>query len=127
MLYELIAVVRPGNLKEIKEIATIVGSQVLQAGGVVRGISNWGAFRLPKPVTRHQSRYQQGHYFIVRFDSSSQTQDSVQRTLKLDPRMIRYSVIKLGSKLDEIKDIGGKVEWNQGYQAEPKQGRLALG
>lgn len=144
--------VRPGNLKEIREyvitrissfpspyllprlsdheyrIASIVGSQVLHSGGVVRGITNWGPFRLPKPVTRHQSRYHQGHYFIVRFDSSSKTQESVQRTLKLDPRMIRFSVVKMGSKLEEIKDVPGRVDWNQGYQSdERKQGRLALG
>ena len=25
--------------------------------------------------------------------------------------MIRYSVVKMGSKLDEIADVGGKAEW----------------
>lgn len=25
--------------------------------------------------------------------------------------MIRYSVVKMGDKLEDIKDIGGKAEW----------------
>ena len=29
----------------------------------------------------------------------------------MDPRMIRYSVVQMGSKLDEIKDVAGKAEW----------------
>jgi Fe-S-cluster formation regulator IscX/YfhJ len=33
-------------------------------------------------------------------------------TLGLDPRMINFSVVKLGDKLEEIKDIEGKVKWN---------------
>lgn len=57
--------------------------------------------------------YHQGHYFILRFDSSAKTQHAVRRTLGLDPRMIRYSVVKMGSKLDEISDVGGKAEWNK--------------
>lgn len=52
----------------------------------------------------------------MRFDSSSAVQQSVRRTLGLDPRMIRFSVVKLGNKLEEIKDVSGSVEWNQTRQ-----------
>lgn len=48
----------------------------------------------------------------MRFDSSGAVQSSIRRTLGLDPRMINFSVVKLGDKLEEIKDINGKVEWN---------------
>ena len=49
----------------------------------------------------------------MRFDSSAQAQHNIRRTLGLDPRMIRFSIVKLGAKLDEIKDVSGKVEWNK--------------
>ncbi|KXL44032.1 hypothetical protein M433DRAFT_166725 [Acidomyces richmondensis BFW] len=112
MLYELIGVVRPGRgVNEIKEIAKTAGSLVLSSGGVVRGITNWGTFLLPKPFRKQGATYTQGHYFIMRFDSSAKTQHAVRRTLGLDPRMIRYSVVKMGDKLEDIKDIGGKAEW----------------
>ncbi|KAL1988958.1 hypothetical protein VTN96DRAFT_6947 [Rasamsonia emersonii] len=112
MLYELIAIVRPGSLNEVREIARNAGLQVLRSGGVVRGYTNWGTFRLPKPTTKHQARYTEGHHFIMRFDASGPVQAAVRRTLSLDPRMIRFAVIKLGSKLEEIRDVDGKVEWN---------------
>ncbi|KAJ5551230.1 hypothetical protein N7461_005928 [Penicillium sp. DV-2018c] len=93
-------------------IARNAGSQVIRSGGVVRGFTNWGPFRLPKVTTKHQARYSEGHHFIMRFDSSGSIQSSIRRTLSLDPRMINFAVVKLGDKLEEIKDVEGKVEWN---------------
>jgi small subunit ribosomal protein S6 len=87
--------------------------QVIRSGGVVRGFTNWGPFRLPKVTTKHQARYSEGHHFIMRFDASGPVQTSIRRTLGLDPRMINFSVVKLGDKLEEIKDIEGKVQWNK--------------
>ena len=112
MLYELIAVVRPKSHLEAKEIARSAGTLILRSQGVIRGITNWGAFLLPKPVTRHQARHHAGHYFVMRFDASAATQDMLRRTLALDPRMIRFSVVKLGDRLKEICDVGGRVEWD---------------
>ncbi|KAJ6013666.1 hypothetical protein N7540_008257 [Penicillium herquei] len=112
MLYELIAIVRPGSLSEVREIARNAGAQVIRSGGVVRGYTNWGTFRLPKVTTKHQARYSEGHHFIMRFDSSGPVQASVRRTLGLDPRMINFSVVKLGDKLAEVKDVEGKAGWN---------------
>ncbi|KAI9816798.1 MAG: hypothetical protein M1827_001443 [Pycnora praestabilis] len=105
--------VRPGNLVEVKEIAKTTGTLVLNSGGVIRGITNWGPFLLPKPTRKHQATHHSGHYFIMRFDSSGQTQDMVRRTLGLDPRMIKFSVVKMGGTLDAIKDIGAKAEWRK--------------
>ena len=85
---------------------------ILQSGGVVRGITNWGTFALPVIVRKQGAKYHDGHYFIIRFDCSPKTQHSVRRTLGLDPRMIRYSLVQMGSKLEEMKNIGGKAQWN---------------
>ena len=46
----------------------------------------------------------------MRFDSSAKAQHSVRRTMSLDPRLLRYSMVKLGSTLSEIADVGGKAE-----------------
>ena len=92
-------------------IARTAGNQVLTAGGVVRGLTNWGTFLLPKPARKQGAVYHNGHYFIMRFDSSAKTQHAVKRTLGLDPRMIRYSMVKVGEKLDEVKDVSGQVPW----------------
>lgn len=97
----------------VRRITRTTGNIVLSAGGVVRGITNWGTFMLPKPARKQGATYREGHYFILRFDSSAKTQHTVKRTLGLDPRMIRYSVVQMGSKLQDIKDVAGKADWQR--------------
>lgn len=50
----------------------------------------------------------------MRFDSSVEGQIGVRKLLALDPRMVRFSVVKLGTTLQEIKDVGGTVDWGSG-------------
>ncbi|TVY44072.1 37S ribosomal protein MRP17, mitochondrial [Lachnellula subtilissima] len=101
MLYELIAVVRPGNLAEVKEIARTAGSLILRSGGTIRGLHNWGVFNLPKKTRKHQAQYTNGHYFVMRFDASSKIQDDV-----------RTTSVKLGDgTLESLSRISGNVEW----------------
>ncbi|KAJ3479584.1 hypothetical protein NLG97_g8287 [Lecanicillium saksenae] len=107
MLYELIAIVRPGNLTEVKEIATTVGSTILRNGGVVRGLANWGVFSLPKPISVHQMKHHHGHYFVMRYDASSKLHSEIRNVMRLEPRMIRASHVKLGDgKLETLSRFG---------------------
>jgi small subunit ribosomal protein S6 len=46
----------------------------------------------------------------MRFDSDGRAQHMVRRTMSLDPRLLRYSIVKMGNKLDEISDVGGQAE-----------------
>ena len=101
-----------GSMSNLQRIASTAGRLVLSRNGVVRGVTNWGTFLLPKPLRRYQTLHHTGHYFVMRFDSSAQTQHDVQKTLKLDPRLIRYGVVKMGQTLKDISDIGGKVTWS---------------
>lgn len=94
-------------------IAKTAGSLILARNGVVRGVTNWGTFLLPKPLRRHGVQHHTGHYFVMRFDAGASTQHEVQKTLHLDPRLIRYTLIKMGKSLDDIKSIGGQPEWGR--------------
>ncbi|KAF8249545.1 37S ribosomal protein Mrp17 [Wilcoxina mikolae CBS 423.85] len=102
MLYELIACVRPNSLGEVREIAKTCGMAVLNGGGVVRSLKNWNQQLLPRRVRKHQTYYERGHYFLMRFDSNPETQKGLRDVLGLDPRMIKFSVVRLGSKLEEV-------------------------
>ncbi|KAI5294018.1 hypothetical protein KEM56_005929, partial [Ascosphaera pollenicola] len=53
----------------------------------------------------------------MRFDSSAEVQQQIRSTLSLNPRMIRFGVVKLGERLDQIKDVAGTVEWNEAQKA----------
>ena len=49
----------------------------------------------------------------MRFDTDGRTQHVVRRTMSLDPRLLRYSIVKMGDKLDEICEVGGHTkEWS---------------
>lgn len=47
----------------------------------------------------------------MRFDASARTQHSLRRTMSLDPRLIRYSIVKMGTKFEEIKDVPGQASF----------------
>lgn len=100
-----------------RRIARIAGSQILNHKGVIRGLKNWGQFDLPRPTVKHQAQHRQGHYFIMQFDSSIRAQEEVKRTLSLDPRLIRFSVVKIGDKLGgvngAIEEATGHIPWNE--------------
>ncbi|ORY87692.1 30S ribosomal protein S6 [Protomyces lactucae-debilis] len=92
VLYELICITR-SSLPEatLREIAKTAGSQVVQNGGVVRS-----------PVKKYQATYDDGNYMIMKFDTNPRVQKDVSLTIKLDPRVLRHSIVKLGDKLDEL-------------------------
>jgi small subunit ribosomal protein S6 len=50
----------------------------------------------------------------MRYDGSSKIQDDVRKTLGLDPRMIKFSSVKLGDgTLESVSNIGGKIPWDK--------------
>ncbi|MCJ1352907.1 MAG: 28S ribosomal protein S6, mitochondrial [Icmadophila ericetorum] len=132
MLYEMITVVRSGSINEVKEIARQAGTLILASGGVIRGLTNWGTYLLTKPIRIHKKHYSDGHHFIMRYDCASHTQSNVRKMLKLDPRVIRFGVVKMGSRsaggngtLEGIKDLeGGKLSDNSTNYTEEEFAKL---
>ncbi|KAH6839593.1 ribosomal protein S6 [Chaetomium sp. MPI-CAGE-AT-0009] len=111
MLYEMIGIVRPGNLKEVKEIVLTAGQLILRQGGVIRDVANWGVFHLPRAVSLNQTRHVRGHYFVLRYDAGVATHQDVARTLRVDPRVIRSGGVKLGDGKLETLSRFGAVQW----------------
>lgn len=97
----------------LRRIARTAGALILNSGGTIRGIKNWGVFKLPKKTRKHEAQHEDGHYFVMRYDASSKTQEAVRQTLGLDPRMIKFSSVKLGDgTLESIAKIGGTQPWS---------------
>lgn len=70
---------------------------------------------LPRRVRKHQAYHDHGHYFVMRFDANAETQQRVRHTLGLDPRMVRLSIVKMGTKLDVLSQIQGKDDTMQRF------------
>ena len=104
---------RPGKVQEVRDIARSAGNLILASNGVIRSLQNWGPFLLPRKTRVHQMTHSSGQYFIMRFDSSAQAQQMVKRTLGLDPRMVKFTVLKLGRTLEEVGKVGKAGDgWN---------------
>ncbi|KAK2068068.1 hypothetical protein P8C59_002739 [Phyllachora maydis] len=113
MLYEIIGIVRPGDLAIVKEIVLAAGQQILRSGGVIRDLRNWGTFYLPRPITAHKRRDVKGHYFALRFDAGVPAQEAVRRKIVADPRVLRVACVKLGDgKLDTLSRLTS-LEWGR--------------
>ncbi|PHH73696.1 hypothetical protein CDD82_5316 [Ophiocordyceps australis] len=117
MLYELIAIVRPGTVSEVRDIAFTIGSSILRSGGVIRGFANWGVYQLPSPITSHQTSYAHGHHFVVRYDLSGTAHQELRKNLLLEPRMLRTAHVRLGNgKLPSLASYGAPVWRTQSTQ-----------
>ncbi|KAL9008082.1 MAG: hypothetical protein Q9173_006756, partial [Seirophora scorigena] len=111
-------------------IAHKAGTLLLQNGGVIRSLTNWGPFLLTKPMRKHQQKHDSGHHFILRFDASPEIQANVRKAIAIDPRMIRCGVVKMvgGDKLvgehgiKSMTEIGAEgPAWRKGgYVCKPR-------
>ncbi|KAL2272049.1 hypothetical protein VTJ83DRAFT_1420 [Remersonia thermophila] len=113
MLYETIGIVRPNSLQEVKEIVLTAGQLILRQGGVIRDVANWGVFHLPRSISRNQTRYTKGHYFVLRYDAGAKAHQDLTAALRVDPRVIRATGVKLGDGKLETLSKFGPVEWKK--------------
>jgi small subunit ribosomal protein S6 len=88
---------------------------------VVRGLTNWGVFHMPKATKgpKGSTKHHVGHYYVMRFDASPKTQHMVRRMLGLEPRLLRFSCVRLGRTLRTISKMGPEVEeWSENSEAK---------
>ena len=88
---------------------------ILGQKGVIRSVQNWGTFLLTKPVKKNMAWHSEGHHFLMRFDSSPDTQKAVRTMLGLDPRMIRFGIVKMGDKNGTLASTANiaSYQWNR--------------
>lgn len=93
-------------------IVSAAGKKILGSGGVIRALDNWGVFPLPRAHSRkNQPRQYNGHYFVMRYDTSTQTQRDVMQSLRLDQRVIRSTSVKLGDNKLSTMSRFGQIDW----------------
>lgn len=109
-----------------RSIARIAGREILRNKGVIRGITNWGVSQLHNGARGKTGKttHHAGHWFIMRFDASSQTQHNIRRLMGLEPRLLRCTVVRMGHKLGDIADVPGQAE--EMAWTEDAQPRMAI-
>ena len=103
---------------------------VLDNGGVVRGFRYWGTRTLPQRMRRQKQFFNYGEYvspflsaannkgfplklttphstsyWFMHFDSSPKTLKSLHTLLRKDPRVIRWTMLKEGEKLEDVVEL----------------------
>lgn len=103
-------------------------------GGVVRNLDSWGTLTLPQRMHRRKQwhnigeyvlsivkalapSHTTGSYWTMDFDASPKTLHSLSGLLRHDPRVIRWTMIKLGEKVEDVVEPPAKT-----LKAPPLQG-----
>lgn len=89
------------------------GRTILNNGGVVRSIDNWGVFSLPRAISRSSMLHHNGHYFVMRYDAGTAAQQLLRSNLKTDVRVLRTTSVKLGDGKLETLSKFGQLNWTE--------------
>ncbi|KAI0745435.1 ribosomal protein S6 [Earliella scabrosa] len=92
--------------KHIKDLVTRVASHVLNNGGVVRKLDSWGTRTLPQRMRRKKQYHNIGDYWTMQFDASPTTLSSLNAIMRHDPRVVRWTSLKVGEKLEDVFQLG---------------------
>ncbi|KAL8280630.1 hypothetical protein RQP46_006953 [Phenoliferia psychrophenolica] len=109
-LYELLVIAsHHAQLAPIRTLATTTSSLILANGGVVRSLDHWGTRNLPQRMKRGDGSSFSGvcvrralGYWTMRFDANPPTVAALNERLRLDPRVLRWTTLKVGTTLAQV-------------------------
>ncbi|KAF9012410.1 ribosomal protein S6 [Cyathus striatus] len=113
-LYQLICITTHyQEFRHIRELVRQSALHVMNAGGVVRSINSWGTQKLPQRMKRYGKYEEIGDYWSLHFDTNPRTLRSLNGIMRRDPRILRWSVMKLGEKAEDIAKAGELAQARQ--------------
>jgi small subunit ribosomal protein S6 len=94
-LYSITAIARSGSPQaEVHGLLTKMSKIVLDRGGVVAGIDNWGVQDLAYRMKARQEYHTRGRFMQVKLVASPDAMKELERNMKLDERLLRWMIIK---------------------------------
>jgi len=96
--------------QQIDTILTRIKDFIINNGGQIRELENWGRKRLAYPVEKSKI----GYYAIYRFDAPSDFIAKLERTYSLDEQILRFVTLKLNSdaleQLEKNKTLSSTIK-----------------
>jgi small subunit ribosomal protein S6 len=110
-VYESAILINAGlDDQQINTTLTKVKDFIVNNGGQIREIENWGRKRLAYPVEKSKI----GYYAIYRFDAPSDIVSKLERTYSLDEQILRFITLKLNNdaleQLEKNKTLSGSTK-----------------
>ena len=94
-LYNITAIARAGSPQaEVHGLLAKMSKIVIDRGGVVAGISNWGVQDLAYRMKARQEYHTRGRFMQVKLVTSPDALKELERNMKLDERLLRWMIIK---------------------------------
>ncbi|KAK0520211.1 hypothetical protein OC834_000366 [Tilletia horrida] len=98
-LYELFCIASASlESAPLRDLVKSTSQLILTNGGAVRGMQYWGRRTLPQRTRRHQQYHNEGDYFLLHFDTNPRVLSTLSSRLRADPRVIRWTTLKLGER-----------------------------
>lgn len=96
--------------QQIEAILSRINDIIINNGGQIRELENWGRKRLAYPVDKSKI----GYYAIFRFDAPSDIVAKLERIYSLDEQILRFMTLKLSSdaleQLEKNKSLSNTVK-----------------
>jgi ribosomal protein S6 len=96
----------------LTKLLRVCANEIVSSNGVVRSVENHGIRQLPyRFKARHANKdgeryYEQGRFISIRFDASPQIMLGVERIIRLDEDVLRYTTLRnpdFASKVNVMK------------------------
>lgn len=86
----------------MRDLIRTTSRLLIDNGGAVRGTQYWGRRTLPQKARRHQQWHTEGDHFLMQFDTNPRVLNTLSSRLRSDPRVIKWTTLKLGERLEQI-------------------------
>jgi len=108
-LYNITAIARAGSPQaEVHGLLSKLSKVVLDRGGLVAGINNWGVQDLAYRMKARQEFHTRGRFMQMKLVASPEALKELERNMKLDERLLRWMIIK--EKNTSIAALGSVEE-----------------
>ncbi len=82
-----------------KELVERISTLIVDNGGTVDKIDEWGKRRLAYPINYRN----EGYYVLVNFTAGSELPKEIERVLQISESILRYLVVRLEQKRSNVK------------------------
>jgi small subunit ribosomal protein S6 len=104
-LYNITAIARASlPQQEVHNLLSKVSKIVLERGGVMAGIRNWGVQDLAYRMKARQDFHTRGRFMQLKLVASPDALKELERNMKIDERLLRWMIIK--EKNTSIASLG---------------------
>lgn len=90
--YELSLILKALQRPELSAAVKRCCTNILDQGGMIRGMENLGLKLLPYKMSCHGTRHYEGNYVLIRFDGSTNLPKLIEEPMKRDSDVIRQAV-----------------------------------